>query len=368
MNYIQEVVTKKGTTYRVKFPYYQNGERKFYSKSFASNKYGSKKAALEAAKAHLAEAKVNYQENVNRRAVSLETVFELKQKNYPRTQSTIKKELSILKTHVYPYIDPERRFDTISVPEIQATLNNMIQTQRNDTITRLRYIWNALYMTAEVEGIVDSNPMGKVCTPKSEVIEKHRSQDTSKETLDKVVEYLLTPKRYESATFNDKVLAYALLAMYYLGIRPGEAFAISADCVDLANDRIFINKAIGSTTTDTGQVKNTKTARSVRVLPIPSQFKPYLEEMMYRPFLFYNYWDKPLETSVASARINYAAKRAGVEFHAYSLRHRFITDLWESQTDKNTIQNTVGHADESMSLSYGVSDEKKVAEAVSKIR
>ena len=368
MDYIQELQTKKGTCYRVKFPYKSGGSRKFYSKSFNSADYPNKTEALNAAKRHLAHMKSKLEQRSAYRGATLEQVIELKQKNYPRTQSTVKKEMSILRTHVFPHIPKERQFSSIKIPEIQETLNRMIQTERDDTITRLRHIWNILYMTAEIEGIVESNPMSKVRTPKSEVIETHRSQDTDKETLDRVVRLLLRSKGNERTDFNDRMIAYSLLAMYYLGLRPGEAFAISKDCVDLDNNRILINKAIGSTVTEDGTVKKTKTSRSVRLLPIPVAFKPILEKMMYRPHLFYNVDERPLNSSVVSARVNTIAKSLGVDFHAYQLRHRFITDLWESQADKNTIQNTVGHANESMSLSYGVSDLEKVEEAVQKIR
>lgn len=365
MDYIKDT----GKAYRVKFSYTIQGKRKYYSKSFAFKDFRSKQDALRSAKTHLFEAKAKYLDSSTaNNETTLREVFLLKCRDYPRTVSTVKKEESIMRTHVYPYIAEDRAFNSIRVPEIQATLNNMIQTERDDTITRLRHIWNILYMTAEVEGIVEQNLMGKVRTPKSEVIETHRNQDTNKETLDIMVEYLLKDKHSKRTNFNDKMIAYSLLAMYYLGIRPSEAYAISTDCIDFANNRILINKAIGSTITESGTEKKTKTKKSTRLLPIPLDFKPYLEEMSYRDHPFYDYNNDPLETSVVSCRICNISKRLGLDFHAYQLRHRFITDLWESSADKNTIQQTVGHANESMSLSYGVRDQLKVDEAVNRIR
>ena len=369
MDYIKEIKNKHGSSYRVKFPYRYKGERRYFSKSVNINDYPNKKAALESAKSILAKARADVERLQKRELrVTLEDVFELKKKNYPKAIATVKAEKYMLGKYVYPHIDKDRLFSSIKPSEIQHTINEMAKTQLDTKVKRLYVLWRKLYQTAIIEEIVEYSPMDRIVVTKSNVVKNPKEQKTTKEDLDKVVNYLLIPKESDEVTFNDRIIAYALMTMYYLGLRPAETYALSKDCVDLKGNIVIINKSIGSTVDETTAVKPTKTKRSVRTLPIPRGLKPYLEELMDREFLFFDYHNQPFTFHKPPRRIEFACKKTGAKFHSYALRHLFITDLWESQADKNTIQNAVGHANESMSLYYGNKDVEKVAEAVEKIR
>ena len=68
--------------------------------------------------------------------------------------------------------------------------------------------------------------------------------------------------------------------MLYTGLRPQEVYALSKNDIDLDNMQMSINKSVGSTSTLERQIVPVKTIYSDSIVPISTQLKPILEQMI----------------------------------------------------------------------------------------
>jgi integrase len=213
---------------------------------------------------------------------------------------------------------------------------------------------------------VFQDPTLKVTVPKSQKLTKPKSVEMSCSIYD-VVNAI---RGYGDNEFNSNIIAYALITMAYLGLRPSEAYALKKEDIDLVRGTINVNKAIGSTTKDLTSVKVTKNANSVRTIPLPNNLIPYLEDCIkYQPneYLFATEDGQFITSRKYSNFIHNACVKAGINFRPYMLRHAFSTKLITSNTDVRTVQELMGHKNISMTVDYARSSDELKRDAINSI-
>jgi integrase len=361
--FIEERKNKdKSVTYRVKIPYYANGKRKFFSESFSSKKYGSKKMALEMAKDCRDKMKIHLMTN-NIISVELFAISELLNESFellPVTMQTIRKQKILCKRYITDVIG-DLNIDKVKVSDIQKTLNMMIKSCSSDTINRVYSICKRLYKTAIMKDAVYNDLSAKVTPPKSELIKPRREMRLDNEVFNKTLESLL------SGDNDYRLVGNALLIMYYTGMRPSEVYALTKNDIDIQNRTITINKAIGSNITDFNIVRKTKNEQSIRTIPYTEDLDIVFEELLKtdKEFLFVKKNKKIINGNWASDLIR---RVSDGKFRSYQLRHNFSTELIKSKADVRTIQEMMGHADSQMTIDYARSDLETMRKTLKNIK
>ena len=136
---------------------------------------------------------------------------------------------------------------------------------------------------------------------------------------------------------------------------------------------IRFSKSIGSTTDEySRQVKATKTATSIREVPIDKELHEMLVDYLFSKdivihgdLLFPDSWGNPMEIQNVDTHVRNVCKKAGVHVTLYMLRHKFSTDMLKV-ADIRTVQDLMGHESPSMTLSYARSTPDDRKEAIDK--
>lgn len=132
------------------------------------------------------------------------------------------------------------------------------------------------------------------------------------------------------------LLPYLLL---YTGMRLGEALALRREDFDLDRGEITVNKKLAWERNRPHIDHFTKTARGMRVVPLLDPLRDALPE--WEGYLF---MDDALMTKQAFRRgWEVYAKRTGVQCDRHSLRHEFVTFMYEAGLDAPAAAQITGH-------------------------
>lgn len=364
--YITERKFKSGICFEVNIRYYENGERKTHSKKFNSSHYITKQEALKEA--------IRYRDEMLRRLDTVgivskkempivRQVYEEKKVLFPMAKETIRKHDVYFNMAISEYADLP--IDKVNARIITLSLNKLISKDEL-VIKRVFAIWKQIIKCAIISDYIYIDPTIKVIVPKSEKINKPRSVEM-RCSLPEVIAALKDYGTSYYTKFNADIISYALITMYYLGLRPSECFALNKSDFNLDDKTVIINKAVGSTYESNNVIKTAKNKNSIRTLPLPDDLIPYIKEVMeiqHRELLFARADGKVISSRYFPDFINHACKKAGIEFRSYMLRHKFSTDLITNNVDLRTIQELMGHKNSSMTVSYARSNDKLKRDAI----
>ena len=358
MSYRNECIDEVKSGYRVRIGYYDDlGIRRFYSKSFAIKKYGTKQRALEYARKHRDEIKVKLANGliVKEKHYSLDQIYMEQMSIYNTTLATKKKVEGTYNKYIKSYIGGDRLFSSIKFDDIQKCLNSMVDIAKDDTIQRAKAIWGRMYRYAIAKNIVMKDETYNVNTPKSNILSIKKSMEISDEDFIKAISMI------NNSTYNyreKQLVVGALLIMRYEGMRPSEVLGLEKKNIDMNNMTIYVCQRVGSSSTEWDVITHTKTESSIRYLPIDKRLVGVfnkLIEMTEGDYIFTKNNGKLMNGTYLSDVCRNLTKGL---LRPYMLRHQFSTDMVIEGVDIRTIQELMGHTSSTMTIGYARSNDE----------
>lgn len=370
--YIRERARKSGLAFVVGIPYFENGKRVQFSRSFPVSDYPTKTDAKKAAIRCRDEMlhKLNTSSVPVRNSKTVVEVFEMSLASRSMSPETERQHRVIFSSCIPADLQqmPVRKLKTF---DVKTNLAQIAAVKTDAAVKRTLTLWRQICETALDADLIDKDFMRAVKAPKSAVISTKR-QKTMQYSMDAVLDAIASYGRNtDEERFNREIMMAALVVGGALGLRPAEVFALRKEDVDLIGRRISVGYRVGSGPNGSAVLIGPKTEGSMRTLPLPDAVVDVIVKisaLQDSDFLFAR-WDGSLWSSRArSGYIRRACKEAGIEFNTYQLRHQFSTDLVTAGVDLRTVQELMGHASGSMTLSYARSNEELKREALKKLQ
>lgn len=271
-------------------------------------------------------------------------------------------------------VEPYGRRDLSDItPGILQKILNDQKGKSRSFMTKLRGELCAFFDAAEDENLLTRNPARRLILPPCE--DKARRALTIKER-DAFLK--AAPKTKHGLLF---------LVMYYCGLRPGEALALTYDDIDHRRRSITISKSIEKIS---GEIKAPKTKSGFRTVPIPDALLEKLPDKKGSALLFQgDRSKKPLSKSsykkawhsiLNGMDIEMGAKRyrnkiipetsiVDRSLTPYYLRHTYCSMLPEFGVDIKTAQYFMGHSNISVTANtYQHVTEKMFAAGAEQIK
>lgn len=247
-----------------------------------------------------------------------------------------------------------KNIDAITPEELQTYLNSLKHLS-NSMIEKAHQQLNQAFKTAINRGYIMRNPMINVIRPKSNK-ENKIVRALTVEEQQQLTNWLLNKPVDEFKYRN------LLLIQMYMGLRVGEASALSVHDIDLQHRKINVHRTL-STDADWNVImgNKTKTYAGKRILPIPDFLYPYIVEQMQiantqknneEKLLFKPKKSKYVRRSTVNNELQRILKKEfGItDISTHSLRHTFGTRCIESGMAPVVVQRLMGHKDISVTL------------------
>ena len=360
--YIRKRKRKYGYAYLIEIPYTdETGAPKRFTETIKVIDYGSEQAAFLAAKKIRNDALIDIQSGRLRR--SFPTVSNLYQRKWqlmPLSVNTHEKQDAIYAAAIAPYGD--KLINDITIEDIQICVNQYAESHSDDAVKRLMTVWRQIYKACLILGYDIPDKTTAVIVPKSKVVTKKKDVRMSYDDFKTVLDGLLTYNGCE--TYDRRGIWFMLMIMYYTGCRPAEALALTAD--DITDEYISITKSVGSTTKQKRQIIPPKTEASIRRVPVSPELVPILHALKQwsrHRYLLADIKGDLRDIDEVSNTIHLVARKHGVRFNAYMLRHLMSTELLH-RGDSVVARDLLGHTSFSMTLDYARSTDDQLLEAI----
>lgn len=233
---------------------------------------------------------------------------------------------------------------SVTKSDIQKQINAVSDHPR--TCQQMRITINQILQSAVDDNLILSNPCKNIELPRR-VKHERRAFTKAESTAIKEAEY------------PDKECMVYVLTLFYTGMRPAEAFALTIRDIDTVNNTITINKSLTFSRDGVPHVVYPKTNDSIRTI----QVKPELIELIkgyakehkalglftdadgkYRKRWQYDtLWDHAYKAIVA-------ALGHPTEITPYYFRHNWITAAYYSGLSLLAVEKMVGHSSHEMIL------------------
>lgn len=247
-----------------------------------------------------------------------------------------------------------KNVDEITSAEIQEYINS-VSTLSNSSINKIYQQLNQAFKIAINKGYLMQNPMTNVIKPRS----LKKDKEVRALTVDEqqaFTDYLLD-KDLKGCKYRN-----VFLIQMYMGLRVGEALALTTHDIDLKHKRINIHRTL--TTDENGAVimgDTTKTYSGKRILPIPDFLYPYIVEQMRiadkqpnndEKLLFKPYNSRYAKRGNVNSELKRILERQLniTDITTHSLRHSYGTRCIESGMAPVVVQRLMGHKDISITL------------------
>jgi len=243
-------------------------------------------------------------------------------------------------------------------------IQNLLSTLKNEGLSarsiKAAYdLLNQVFKAAIEFEMIGENPMDKVKITRKETNKKKKA--LSADERKKVIRAIERSTTY-------KPIIYTMIGM---GLRIGEVLALKWDDIDFHGDTMHISKAAKSTPeiSEKGevlgrsmQISGTKTACSVRTLPLPQMVKDALKE--WKKVYIQRFKASDVDNLVFPNKDGQLRSYSGfsnqfrryldekgldkVTFHQF--RHTFATMMLERGVNPRVVQEFLGHKDISTTL------------------
>lgn len=263
---------------------------------------------------------------------------------YARTMDTIK---TIQKSYL-----ADKNINEITTDELQRYFNSLTDIYSNSSIQKNYFQFKSAFEYALNKGYIHQNPMYETVKPKS----KKEDRICSALEIDeqqRLTDYLLNE--------NTKTLPYrnVFLIELYMGLRVGEALALTADDFNLDKNVLTIKRTLTTDKNDKVCIgKTTKTYAGKRELPIANYLLPYILEQLEiaknnpNQMLFLTPNKKLVLHSTINNQLKSIAKKVGIDhpISTHTLRHSYGTRCIEAGMRAVALQRLLGHTDINITL------------------
>lgn len=236
----------------------------------------------------------------------------------------------------------------VKLDMVQAMINELGQSKSPATIKKIKDVMHQIFEQAIKSQYISFNPVNGVDVPK---LKQETRKPIPQEHIKSIVEFC---KCYQHGDL--------IMTLLYTGMRRGEILALTAGDIDMENMTIRVTKAV-EFIQNNPRVKEPKTPKSIRTIPILECLKPYLKKalegkkdndivfcdksgniynMMAIRRLFIDFNEKYnayLENDEES-----------VYFTMHQFRHTFCTLLYNAGVDVKMAQDILGHSSVSVTL------------------
>jgi integrase len=268
------------------------------------------------------------------------------------SERTYKDYMQHLERHVYPSIG-SKRLHQLRPLEIQALINNIHERGHTRLARYIHMIVKQALKQAVKWGLIPNNP--------AELIELPRERTKEMRALSPE-----EARRFLDAAVYDPY--YALFALLITsGLRPGEAFGLKWEDVDLLTGKIRVQRSLERRD---GQwfLKEPKTPQSRRTVPLPPDVVDALkqhriEQAQQKLKLGPNYHDygfvftsengEPIhKRNLVRRHFKPILRAAGLpeDIRLYDLRHTCATLLLAAGENPKIVSERLGHASVNMTL------------------
>lgn len=248
----------------------------------------------------------------------------------------------------------QEKIDEITSEELQEFMNYH-KYLSNSTIDKLFHQLGSAFKLAINRGYLTRNPMVNVLKPKSNKEDKEVRALTFEEQQ-AITDYLLTRD-----ISNCKYKNVYLIQMF-MGLRVGEALALSTHDIDLQNKRLNVKRTLTKDLSGhTIMGKSTKTYFGKRSLPIPEYLLSSImeqmilaenqnnneEKLLFKP----EYMQYTRRENVNSELKRLLKRHFGItDITTHSLRHTYGTRCIEAGMAPVVVQKLMGHKDVTITL------------------
>ena len=267
-------------------------------------------------------------------------------------ESTFEREEIVLRCHIKNCSIANIPVNDIDSLQLQRYFNSLIGVK---TVSQIKFIYKLVrkfFLYLHEEGFILRDPCKNISIPESDEIEDDSDMVISTNEEIKTI--------YNSEKEKIKYMTLLDLAS---GLREGELCAL--DIKDIVNMEINVTKTVRKVRIfDTPfkwhyefRVTAPKTKRSRRKVPLPSSFKPILDEI----FAYRSEMDKFIENPTTTLfptirgqymdaknlRVSYKRflKRLNIPYRTFhNLRHTYATKLFENGANILTVSRLLGHA------------------------
>ena len=224
----------------------------------------------------------------------------------------------------------DMKLSDIKPLHIQNVVNKMISSPATIN-SYYKVVSRIFYIAINPYKIIIDNPCTGVRLPRVE--RKNMIHTISDEDLNKFAKHMR--EKYQQAY-------YFLQIARYTGMRLSEVYGLTWNDISLENCQINVNKQLsyrkGAIT-----FEKTKTANSVRILPIPPILVNILMEYKSHELEFeHDLVLNPFQKNGVKWQINTYLKRFGDNLSAHSLRHTYATKLLANGLDVKTVSSLLG--------------------------
>lgn len=294
------------------------------------------------------------------------TVDELFDEYIENSASSLKTRNHLRKLYGKYVHSKEKKIQELTKADIITDLNKMVEIASDDTIQRVFFIYKECIVgMGLLKEILSKDVTMGIKKPRSRYIVPKRGVETNKATLDTVKRGVI---RSVSSRYNARVICFLLDVLYYTGMRPAEAEALTRK--DVSSSHISITKELGSSMEDDNVIRNCKTVDSIREIPIHPELKPILKDLLdfvKTDKLFLKDDGEYINSTWLGNIIRRICKKENIEFNLYRLRHNMATSLVTNNVDTRTTIELMGHSNYGMSLYYATSNDDLKEEAINLI-
>lgn len=282
----------------------------------------------------------------------------LKPQSYRRIESTVE-------SHIIP-AHGLRIFSQLKTEDVQKLLSQMNEDGlSHSSIKKVYDAYNNMFKYAidvRLDLAAEDNPMRGVIMPSINNFEVKEIKPFTPEEITLFAKEAM--RRFKTGAPVYKY-GHAFVFLLNTGLRESEFCALNKDDVDFEQNLINVTKSVYTATKKdsnginryTAKIGTPKTRNSIRYVPMNEEAadcaKTLLEEFPKTKYLISSTKRTFVRTDTLSKQFSSILEHAGLEKRGiHSLRHTFVSVLFEKGVDTHTIAEIIGDTEDTVKKTY----------------